>query len=283
MSERAALRQLPDEPSDGGTAPGGAPLEGAAPAGKPLAGKAVVVTGGGTGIGRATARLFAAEGADVLITGRTDRTLAETADGIPGMRTVVADVAAPDGPAAIVDAAVDRLGRIDVLVNNAAIVRPARLGEIDRRTAEAELDTNLLGPVFLTQQALPHLAPGAVIVNVTSNGPHHGWPGNSVYGSTKVALDFLTYTWAAELAERGIRVVSVAPGITATPVLAHAGFSADRIAAEAPRAIERIPLGRIADPAEIAWWIVAMARPEASYLTGQVLRVDGGLNHAGTF
>ncbi|BCJ26754.1 SDR family NAD(P)-dependent oxidoreductase [Actinocatenispora sera] len=245
-------------------------------------GKAVVVTGGGTGIGRATARLFAAEGADVLITGRTERTLAETADGVNGVRTVVADVAAPDGPAKIVSAAIEAMGRIDVLVNNAAIIRPARLGAIDRSTAETELGTNLLGPVFLTQEALPHLSPGAVVVNVTSNGPHHGWPGNSMYGSTKVALDFLTYTWAAELAERGIRVVSVAPGITATPVLAHAGFSADRIATETPRAIERIPLGRIADPAEIAWWIVAMTRPEASYVTGQVLRVDGGLNHAGT-
>lgn len=246
-----------------------------------LHGRAVVITGGGTGIGRATAQQFAAGGADVLIVGRTAERLAETAAQHPRIRTFVADVAAPDAPAGIVAAALEAYGRIDALVNNAAITRPAPLGEIDRKVAEEQLATNLLAPVFLTQHALPHLGAGAAIVNITSNPPRYGWADNSVYGSTKVALDFLTHTWAVELAERGIRVVSVAPGITATPVLSHAGFSDEQIAVAGKELRARIPLGRIAHPDEIAWWIVNAVRPEAGYLTGTVIRVDGGLSAAG--
>lgn len=134
---------------------------------------------------------------------------------------------------------------------------------------------------MLTQQALPHLeAQKGTIVNITSNPPQRGWPNSSIYGSTKVALDFLTYTWAIELAPRGIRVVSVAPGVTETPVLVHAGFTPEQIAASGKELTARVPLGRRAQPEEIAWWIVNVARPEASYLTGSVIRVDGGINAA---
>ncbi|MEU7863641.1 SDR family oxidoreductase [Nonomuraea sp. NPDC049141] len=246
-----------------------------------LHGRAVLITGGGTGIGRATARRFAAAGADVLIVGRTAETLAAAAEECPGIRMFVADVAAPDGPDAIVAAALDAFGRIDALVNNAAITRPAALEAIDRKIAEEQLATNLLGPVFLTQRALPYLENGGTIVNVTSNPPHYGWANNSIYGSTKVALDFLTHTWAVELAERGIRVVSVAPGVTSTPVLGNAGFSAEEIAAVGESLRARIPLGRIARPEEIAWWIVNAVQPEGGYLNGTVIRVDGGLSASG--
>lgn len=244
-------------------------------------GRAVLVTGGGTGIGRATAQRFAAAGADVLVIGRTAERLAETAGEHPNIRTYMADIATPDAPASIVATALDAFGRIDVLVNNAAITRPAPLGAIDPTDAEEQLATNLLAPVFLTQHALPHLKADSVIVNVTSNPPHYGWPNNSIYGSTKVALDFLTHTWAIELAGRGIRVVSVAPGITATPVLSHAGFSDEQIAVAGKEVRARIPLGRIAQPEEIAWWIVNAAHLEASYLTGTIIRVDGGLGAGG--
>ncbi|WP_405162034.1 SDR family oxidoreductase [Nocardia sp. NBC_01499] len=241
-----------------------------------FAGRAVVVTGGGSGIGRAVARQFAAAGADVLVVGRTKETLEETAAGT-AMRIEVADVATTDGRDAIVESAVREFGRIDVLVNNAGITRPAPLGAIDPDIAEQQFATNLVGPLFLTQSAMPHVGPGGVVVNVTSNSPHQGWPGASVYGATKVAMDFLTKTWALELAERGIRVVSVAPGITGTPILSNAGLTPEQLES-AQQYVSRIPLARIADPAEIAWWIVTVARAEANYLTGQVIRVDGGLS-----
>ncbi|WP_250562082.1 SDR family NAD(P)-dependent oxidoreductase [Sphaerisporangium fuscum] len=246
-----------------------------------LRGQAVIITGGGAGIGRATAQRFADEGADVLIVGRTAERLAETAGRHPRIRAFTADVAAPEAPAAIVHAALDAFGRIDALVNNAAITRPAPLGAIDPKVAGEQIATNLLAPLFLAQQALPHLEAGATIVNVTSNPPYYGWRDNSVYGATKVALDFLTHTWAVELAPRGIRVVSVAPGVTATPVMANAGFSDEQTAEMGKRLRARIPLGRLARPEEIAWWIVNVVRPEAAYLTGTVIRVDGGLSTGG--
>jgi C-7 ketoreductase len=134
---------------------------------------------------------------------------------------------------------------------------------------------------MLAQAALPRLEDGGgTIVNITANGPGRAFPSNSVYGSTKVALDFLTHTWAVELSPRNIRVVSVAPGITQTPVLTHAGFTPEEIAASRDEILARVPLGRAARPEEIAWWIVNVARPEAGYLTGSVIRVDGGINIA---
>jgi C-7 ketoreductase len=235
-----------------------------------------IVTGGGAGIGRATARLFAKEGGNVLIVGRTAEHLAETAEDRPNIRTLVADVTDPDAPAAIVAATLEAFGRIDVLVNNAGISRPARLGEIDRERAAEQLATNLVAPIFLAQEVVPHLRPGGVIVNVSSNPPERGWPTHSIYGSTKVSIDFLTRTWAMELAPRGIRVVSVAPGVTETSWFLHANISAEELAEK--RRNRRIPLGREAQPEEIAWWIVTATRPEASYVTGAVFRVDGGIS-----
>jgi meso-butanediol dehydrogenase / (S,S)-butanediol dehydrogenase / diacetyl reductase len=237
---------------------------------------AVIVTGGGTGIGRATARLFAAEGADVLIVGRRAEQLAESAAGQPRIRTLVADITGVDAPTTVVATALRRFGRIDVLVNNAGIIRPARLGDIDRDQAVQQLSTNLLAPLLLAQEVIGHLRSGGLIVNITSNPPDRGWPTNSVYGSTKVGLDFLTRTWAVELAPRGIRVISVAPGVTETPIFDSADLTAEQL--EAKRRYDRIPLGRSAQPEEIAWWIVNASRPEASYLTGAVLRVDGGIS-----
>jgi NAD(P)-dependent dehydrogenase (short-subunit alcohol dehydrogenase family) len=120
-----------------------------------LAGRAVIVTGGGTGIGRAAAYQFAMEGADVLVVGRSAARLDETADGWPSIRTMVADVAAADAPAEIVAAALAAFGRIDVLVNNAAMTRPAPLGAIDRAVADQQLAINLLGPLSSPRRRCP--------------------------------------------------------------------------------------------------------------------------------
>ena len=235
-----------------------------------------IVTGAGSGIGRATARLFAKEGANVLAVGRTAASLAETAEERPNIRPFVADVTAEDGPDAVAAAALDEFGHIDVLVNNAGISRPARLGDLDRERTRQQIATNLVAPMFLAQAVAPHLPSGGVIVNITSNPAERGWPTHSVYGSTKVGLDFLTRTWAVELAPRGIRVISVAPGPTDTPWYVHTDITPEQLAEK--RKNRRLPLGREAQPEEIAWWIVTATRPEASYVTGAVFRVDGGIS-----
>ena len=240
--------------------------------------QAVIVTGGGSGIGRQVARQFAQAGACVQIIGRTMETLKETAAGYPGIHPFQADLAEPGAAASAVTAAATAFGRLDVLINNAGITRPALLGAIDLETARQQIEVNLLAPLALAQAALPYLkATNGVIVNVSSNPPMRGWPRNSVYGATKVALDFLTYTWAAELGPHGIRVVSVAPGSTKTAILLHAGLGEEEIEANFRQSVARIPLRRRADPDEIAWWIVNVTRPEASYVTGTVIRVDGGV------
>ncbi|MEU4584488.1 SDR family oxidoreductase [Kitasatospora aureofaciens] len=240
--------------------------------------RTVVVTGGGTGIGRATARAFAADGAEVLVVGRTAETLAQTAAGHVGIRTLTADITAPDAAEHIVAAAVESSGRIDVLVHNAAAVLPEPAGSLTRGHARTQLETNLLAPLFLTQAALPALeAAGGTVVCVSTAATlgRRAFPGLSVYGATKVALDFLVRTWAVELAPRGIRAVGVAPGETDTGIGERMGWSAEDIARHQAESAARTPSGRVGRPEDVAWWIVRLARPEAGYTSGTVVAVDG--------
>jgi NAD(P)-dependent dehydrogenase (short-subunit alcohol dehydrogenase family) len=244
-------------------------------------GKAVVVTGGGTGIGRATARAFAEQGAEVLVVGRTAARLAETATEAPGIRPLVADIAAPGAAELIVSTATEAFGRIDVLVNNAAVVRQMRFGDIQQTWAAAEemIAVNLLAPVCLTQAAVDHLSTSAgVVINVSTAIGLRGWPipGTELYAATKAALDTLTRSWAVHLAPRGVRVVAVAPGPIDTPISQHQGLTPEQIDALRETLIGHVPLRRIGRPEEVAFWIVRLAQPEAGFTTGVVLPVDGG-------
>jgi C-7 ketoreductase len=241
--------------------------------------RAVVVTGGGTGIGRAIARMFAGNADHVLVVGRTEQTLAETAEGYPGIVPLAADITGPDQTAYIVDTAVREFGRIDVLVNNASTATPAPLERIERSAALAEIEVNLLAPILLTREAIPALAKTrGTVVNISSAGSlgRRAWPNFSVYGATKVGLDFLTRTWAAELAPRGIRVVGIAPGVVETGMGVRSGATPE----EYTRFLEWMktvtPLGRVGVPAEIAWWVRQLTAPEAGFATGTVLAIDGG-------
>ncbi|MGW4399755.1 SDR family NAD(P)-dependent oxidoreductase [Amycolatopsis nivea] len=240
-----------------------------------FAGKAVIVTGGGTGIGQVTAREFARRGANVLVVGRTAERLAETAEGFPGIRPFAADITSPGAAEEIVAAALAEFGRVDVLVNNAGIVDPAALGEIKPGAYDAVVATNLLAPVYLVQAALPHLS---AVINVTTAIGQRGWPmpGREFYAATKAALDSLTRSWAVQLAPRGIRVAAVAPGPVATDIYAREGMSAEQGKAQHQALQEMVPLRRLAEPEEVAHWIIQLASPGAAYLTGVVLPVDGG-------
>lgn len=139
------------------------------------------------------------------------------------------------------------------------------------------LETNLVAPVLLTRAAVPALrASRGVVVNVTTTIGQRGWPANSVYPATKSALETLTRCWAVELAPDGVRVVAVAPGAIETPIADHTGLSPEKQRALRAWQLAHTPLGRIGRPEEVAWAITALAAPEAAFLTGTVLPVDGG-------
>jgi len=244
-----------------------------------LRGAVVIVTGGGSGIGAATARQLGTMGAPVVLVGRREAPLKEVAGQIAGgggeALCVTADLADPASPHRIVDACLARYGRIDGLVNNAAVVRHMPLREWDVGRFDEHLATNVRAPFFLIQAALPALldSPVRSVVNISSSSGTLRRVGQSVYGMTKAALDYLTQTLAGELAPLGVRVNSIAPGPIDTPI--HATWAEDL--AEAYRWLgSQVPLGRIGAAEEVAVWITLLLSPLASFMTGAVIPLDGG-------
>lgn len=244
-----------------------------------LHGKAVIVTGGSSGIGRAVALRFAERGAKVVITGRRPAPLAEAAARHPHILGVVADAASPEAAARTVATAVDAWGRLDVLVNNAGAGAILPLADVTAERITDILSVNVLGPSLLASAALPHLrATRGSIVNVSSTYGRKPGAGLSHYAASKAALEHLTRCWALELAPEGIRVNAVAAGPTESGALTGMmGLSTAQAAAIEEEERASIPLRRRGMPDDVARWIVHLADPESDWVTGQVLAVDGGL------
>lgn len=244
-----------------------------------LRGAAIIVTGASSGIGAATAVQLGAAGASVVLVGRREDALKAQADVVAeaggAALSVPADMGEAGSPARIAAACRDRFGRIDGVVNNAAVVRHRPLadwdtGEFDRHTA-----TNVRGPYFLIQAALPDLVASPVksVVNIGSSSGAMHLSGQSVYGMTKAALNYLTLSLAGELAASGVRVNAINPGPIDTPI--HATW-ADDLEAAYQWLAEQVPLGRIGQPDEVARWITFLLSPLSSFLTGAVIPLDGG-------
>jgi NAD(P)-dependent dehydrogenase (short-subunit alcohol dehydrogenase family) len=244
----------------------------------PFAGQRVVVTGGGTGIGRATALAFANLGAEsVLITGRRPHRLAEVAALHPAVVAVPADVTTAEGARAVAGAVGEHGGSVDVLVHNAGIYRFTPVGQLDVDVAREILDTNLVGPLQLTSALAPLLrSPGGNIVFVSSVAGHNPTPGASVYGASKAAVDSLVRTWALELGPKGIRVNAVAPAAVRTEVYSANGLSDEDIDAWFGYQASTTPLGRTGEVDDVTSWITRLAEPTSSWVTGQIITLDGG-------
>jgi NAD(P)-dependent dehydrogenase (short-subunit alcohol dehydrogenase family) len=245
----------------------------------PLDGLAAIVTGGGSGIGRATAWALADAGAIVVIAGRRRDALEETARLRERIRTVPADVGRAADARVIVNAALDAAGRLDVLVNNAGMVAPTPVGHTDPEVAQAIWRTNVIGPSLLVDAALDGLErTRGLIVNVSSTFGQKPGPGIGQYAASKAALEHLTRSWSLELAGRGIRVNAVSPGPTESEALERSGLPHDEIERIKERERAQIPLGRRGQPEDIASLIVVLASPAGCWVTGQVLGIDGGFS-----
>jgi 2-hydroxycyclohexanecarboxyl-CoA dehydrogenase len=252
-----------------------------------LRGKSALITGGGAGIGAATALLFCQEGAAVMLVDASADALARTAASIlermPEARIEhrVADVADAEEAAAAVRQALAAFSRLDVLVNNAAMRNYARLADATPEEWRAVVGVNLLGAANYCRAALPALrdAKKASIVNVSSCYAVTGRAGMGLYDASKAGLLALTRTLAFEEAAHGVRTNAICPGSTLTDFhierASRAGKSLDTLKSERS---DNSLLGRWASPEEIAWPILWLACDEASFITGTTLMVDGGLH-----
>ena len=241
--------------------------------------KVVIVTGGSSGIGRATARRFAEAGARVVVTGRRAAALEHAANDHPAISALVADAAAPQDAARTIGEAIAAHGRLDVLVNNAGAGAILPLADATAERIESIFAVNVVGASLLVAAALPYLARShGAIINVSSTYGHKAAAGVSHYAASKAALEHLTRCWALELAPIGVRVNAVAAGPTASGALTGMmGLSAEQAAAVEAQESEAIPLKRRGKPDDVACWIVALADPASAWVTGQVIAVDGGL------
>jgi NAD(P)-dependent dehydrogenase (short-subunit alcohol dehydrogenase family) len=241
-----------------------------------LEGKVAVVTGGNSGIGLAAAKRLVADGAYVFVTGRRQGELDAAVAGIgrnaTGVRGDVSNLADLDRLFAAVK---ERKGRIDILFANAGIAEGARLGEISEEHFDRAFGINVKGTLFTVQKALPLLAQGASIILTSSVVGSKGLPGLSVYSATKAALRSFARTWTADLKDRKIRVNVISPGAVDTPGLRGLAQKDGEGLNELYR--DRVPLGRVGRPEEIASAVSFLASDESSYVTGIELFVDGGL------
>jgi NAD(P)-dependent dehydrogenase (short-subunit alcohol dehydrogenase family) len=242
-----------------------------------LTGKIAVVTGGNSGIGYATAKYFKEAGANVIITGRSaDRVItAATELGVKGIVADVIDLSAID---ALVEQVKNEFGSVDVLFVNAGIFSPAPVGQNTEEMFDTQMGINFKGAVFTTEKFLPIINDGGSIINLSSINAYTGMPNTAIYGASKAALNSYTRTAATELAPRKIRVNSVNPGPTYTPIFGKTGMQEDQLNEFSGAMQNRIPLKRFGQPEDIAKLVTFLASEDASFITGGEYNIDGGIN-----
>jgi NAD(P)-dependent dehydrogenase (short-subunit alcohol dehydrogenase family) len=245
---------------------------------KRLHGKVAVVTGGNSGIGLASAKRLAEEGARVAISGRNQKTLDEAVKFIGnGVLAVKSDTSKVADTEKLFKEVIQKLGKIDVLFVNAGIAKFAPIEDSSEEFFDEQFNTNVKGAYFTVQKAIPHLNDGASIILNTSIVSTKGEANASVYSSTKAALRSMARTAARELVGRGIRVNAVAPGPIETPIFGKTGLPQEVLDEFEKHLIEIVPMKRLGKPEEIAGVVAFLASSDASYITGVELNVDGGM------
>jgi 3-oxoacyl-[acyl-carrier protein] reductase len=243
-----------------------------------LSGRAVIVTGGGRGIGKAASVLFAREGASVLVATRTPGPGEQVVDAIRaggGKADLLAiDISTRQSVRHVVAKALESFGRIDIVLHNAAAMTPSNIVSLSDDTLDRILDVNLKAAFWFGAEALPHLSKsdaGRLLFTSSITGSQHSHPGYAAYGASKAGLNGFIRQAAYEFSAHGITVNGVAPGIVFTEAALAALSPSKQDAISA-----RIPRGRAGAPEEIAHVLLMLAHPAASHVTGQIIVVDGG-------
>jgi len=236
--------------------------------------KVVLITGGGTGIGKATAAAFIAKGAKVVITGRRQSVLEEATQELGAQaHFTTGDVSKNGDPARIIEETIRKFGRLDILVNNAGTGKMGPLSETSDEAIENIYRTNVFAPLALVREATTHLANSkGAIINVSSVAARGMMPGVVTYASSKAAVDHATRLLAAELGPMGIRVNAVAPGLTDTDITADVKSNEEMLG----MIIAQTPMGRLGEPDDIANAVLLLADDRAGWITGQSVQAGGG-------
>ena len=249
--------------------------------GTSLLGLNALITGGTTGIGRATAELFHAAGAKVIVTGQNPATLEQAKRELPSSVIVIAaDASSIADSDRLAQETKQQVGQLDVLFLNAGIAGLRPFEAVDEAFYEQHMNINVKGVIFTLQKLLPLLRPFASVIVNTSVADEKGAPMLSIYSATKGAIAALVRSLAVEFAPRQVRVNSISPGTTMTPIQAKFGLPPD-VAAQVKLDYEsKIPLGRFGEAMEVANVALFLASRASSYITGTEIQVDGGLHVA---
>lgn len=247
-----------------------------------LSGQVAIISGASSGIGRATARLFARAGATLALLGRDGARLETAAEacrslGSPRVEEIEGDLTADETPADIVERVMANLERLDILVNAAGIIGSGLAAETSDEAFDGMMDINVRSLFRLTRAAIPHLEKtSGNIVNVSSVAGLRPYPGLMAYCVSKAAVDQMTRCLSLELGPRGVRVNAVNPGVVVTNLHRAGGMDEDAYQTFLERGDETHPLGRVGQPEEVAELILFLASSKAAWITGTTMSIDGG-------